>query len=382
MTAKKDEVISYASPHTIKKFELIEMYIKSWAQKLMLTPQCNGLIYIDCMCNSGLYHDRDGKLVYGSPVRVAKALQDVANTYRDKAVQIYFNDLSKPRIDTLRKLLPESGGNFTIVTTNEDAKELLKTIGPQLNGTGHMHYFLLYDPYDANIHWDVLLPFFRNWGEVMLNHAVLDSIRAVSSVKKQSTKEKYEQTYLEDFEDLAPYGSDKTAYEKRINEIIDQMRGNRRYYVASFPFYNSNNSLQYDLLHCTSNLAGFKLYKQCAWSVFGGKSSTKNVNTNYVQMELDFSNPGAGETIVPTDETCYTIRDIAKYLQNIFNGKQNVPLDELWKSLELHPVFPSEGFRNEITKELKRLYNDNVHFSQDPLTGQKFKSVSFSAQQG
>ena len=116
--------------------------------------------------------------------------------------------------------------------------------------------------------------------------------------------------------------------------------------------------------------------------MFGGKSSTKNVNTNYVQMELDFSNPGAGETIVPTDETCYTIRDIAKYLQNIFNGKQNVPLDELWKSLELHPVFPSEGFRNEITKELKRLYNDNVHFSQDPLTGQKFKSVSFSAQQG
>ena len=29
-------LISKASPHTIKKFELIEEYVKSWAQKLML----------------------------------------------------------------------------------------------------------------------------------------------------------------------------------------------------------------------------------------------------------------------------------------------------------------------------------------------------------
>ena len=51
MPARKKSVISKASPHTIKKFELIEEYIKSWAQKLMLNDLCNGLIFIDCMCN-------------------------------------------------------------------------------------------------------------------------------------------------------------------------------------------------------------------------------------------------------------------------------------------------------------------------------------------
>ena len=48
MSAKKKNIISKASPHTIKKFELIEEYIKSWAQKLLLTESCNGLIFIDC----------------------------------------------------------------------------------------------------------------------------------------------------------------------------------------------------------------------------------------------------------------------------------------------------------------------------------------------
>ena len=58
MAAKKKNIISKASPHTIKKFELIEEYIKSWAQKLLLTESCNGLIFIDCMCNSGVIHRR------------------------------------------------------------------------------------------------------------------------------------------------------------------------------------------------------------------------------------------------------------------------------------------------------------------------------------
>lgn len=66
MAAKKKNIISKASPHTIKKFELIEEYIKSWAQKLLLTESCNGLIFIDCMCNSGVYTDDAGQLVKGT----------------------------------------------------------------------------------------------------------------------------------------------------------------------------------------------------------------------------------------------------------------------------------------------------------------------------
>lgn len=50
---KKKDLIDVAHPHTIRKFELIEKYIKSWAQKLMLNDNCNSIVFIDCM----LYKD-------------------------------------------------------------------------------------------------------------------------------------------------------------------------------------------------------------------------------------------------------------------------------------------------------------------------------------
>lgn len=139
-------MISKASPHTIKKFELIEEYIKSWAQKLMLNDSCNGLIFIDCMCNSGIYISDAGEMVKGTAVRVLEALLEVARTYTDKMVYIYLNDNDTKLVDELEKHLPQDERNFKIVTSRSDAHELLRTTGPQLYGTGHLHYFLLYDP--------------------------------------------------------------------------------------------------------------------------------------------------------------------------------------------------------------------------------------------
>lgn len=249
MSSRKKSIISKASPHTIKKFELIEEYIKSWAQKLLLTDSCNGVIFIDCMCNSGVYTDVAGQLVKGTAVRISEALREVARTYTDKNIYIYLNDIDKERVAELESHLPQDERNFKIVTSCSDAHELLRTIGPQLYGTGHLHYFLLYDPYDANIDWEALLPFFRNWGEVMINHMVSDPVRAISSAKKNTTKEKYANTYLKDFEELVPYGSNKKAYEDRVEKIIKSLKGPRRYYVSAFPFYNRQNSLGKFLEH-------------------------------------------------------------------------------------------------------------------------------------
>ena len=77
-----------------------------------------------------------------------------------------------------------------------------------------------------------------------------------------------------------PYGSDKKAYEKRIEDIIKALHRNRnyQYYIAAFPFFNEKNAIVYNLIHCTSNIKGFRLYKQSAWQTFGGKSSTKNTH--------------------------------------------------------------------------------------------------------
>ena len=374
MSSRKKSVISKAIPHTIKKFELIEEYIKSWAQKLLLTESCNGLIFIDCMCNSGVYTDNTGQLVKGTAVRVSEALREAARTYTQKNIHIYLNDKDKARVDELKKHLPQDERNFKIVTSCSDAHELLRTIGPQLYGTGHLHYFLLYDPYDATIDWEALLPFFRNWGEVMINHMVSDPVRAISSAKKKTTKIKYENTYLEDFEKLVPYGSDKTAYEARVEEIINSLKGARRYYVSAFPFYNTQNSLVYNLIHCTSNKEGFKLYKRSAWKVFGAQSSTKHSVENR-QLSFNF----LGEIAEEEDESCLHVIDIAKYLQRSFRGRKQVPLDEMWELLDNHPIFPSEGFRNEVKGNLTGFFDAKIEQIVSPDTGKKEMVISFSS---
>ena len=261
-SSNNNETISRASLHTQKKFELIEKYIMPWAQKLMNNASCKGLVFIDCMCNSGLYHDENGETIEGTPLRVARILRDIAGQYPFKQVYLYFNDRDAAKTALLSEKVPKETANFHIEITCKDASELLKTIGPKLDQP-NLHYFLLYDPYDASIDWEALLPFFRYWGEVMINHMVSDPIRAISQVKKESTMQKYEGTYrVSDFEQLVPFGSDKAAYEKRVLQIINALKGQRRYYVAAYPFYNTQNSQMYSArvilldLNCTRKLHG------------------------------------------------------------------------------------------------------------------------------
>ena len=176
----------------------------------------------------------------------------------------------------------------------------------------------------------------------------------------------YENIDLEVFEKLVPYGSDKTAYEARVEEIINSLKGARRYYVSAFPFYNTQNSLVYNLIHCTSNKEGFKLYKRSAWKVFGAQSSTKHSVENR-QLSFNF----LGEIAEEEDESCLHVIDIAKYLQRSFRGRKQVPLDEMWELLDNHPIFPSEGFRNEVKGNLTGFFDAKIEQIVSPDTGKK-----------
>lgn len=374
-SSNNNETISRASLHTQKKFELIEKYIMPWAQKLMNTPNCKGLAFVDCMCNSGLYHDDNGAMIEGTPLRAAHILRDIAGQYPFKQVYLYFNDRDAAKTALLSKNVPKETANFHIEITCKDASELLKTIGPKLNQP-NLHYFLLYDPYDANIDWEALLPFFRYWGEVMINHMVSDPIRAISQVKKESTMQKYEGTYMADFEKLVPFGSDKAAYEKRVLQIIDALKGQRRYYVAAYPFYNTHNSQMYSLIHCTSNPVGFELYKKTAWQTFGDHSSNKDTHGQENQLMLDLE--GHGIITSRTDESCFTVRDIAKYIQYRFKGKHDVLLEEVYHSLESHPVFPADGYRSQIKNYLKSDFDADIKVVKNPATGKRETRISFS----
>ena len=362
-------ILDIAKYHSIKKFELIEKYVQAWAEILMLNKLCNTLVFIDCMSNSGEYEDAEnkGSTVMGTPVRVSKALKEVAKKHLDKQILLYFNDFSEKKIEHLKKIVEKDSVNFHTKFSVGDGNALLKELAGKLTRMKNTHFLLEYDPFNATIDWEALIPFLNNWGEVIINHSIQDSTRAVKMARRKEAINKYEKTYLMDIENLIPYGSDKDAYEKRIQEIIKalHLEKSRKYYVASFPFFNSKNAIMYNLIHCTSNLKGFKLYKTTAWQTFGGKSSTKHTHGKEYQYALDFD--GIGTPEITTDANCYYVQDIATYLQKEFDGEKDIPLDNIWKVLDEHPVFPSDGFKKEIKQELKNIIRcdnrkDNHYF--------------------
>ena len=356
-SSKKNDVISVAPPHSVKKFELISEYVKAWIQILMLNPKCKGIVYIDCMSNSGVYKNDDGEEIKGTPLLVSEIIADAMQTYTDKKAYIYFNDVREDKIDLLKTRLPKQTSNFQIYTEVMDANELLRTIGNQFATMfKDMHFLLVYDPYDAHIEWDAMMPFLKNWGEIIINHMVSDTIRAAKTAKKPEVIEKYEETYQMSIDELINIGSDRNVYEKQIEKIIleNSGRGEGRYYIAAFPFFIRSNTVAYNLIHCTGQYKGFELFKTTAWKTFGDKSSMKNTHNNENQMQLSFNEKGEIVYSVPSDESCYNLRDAALYVQRHFAGKKDVPNDEVWIYLGEHPVFPTRDYKNKIKDVLKK----------------------------
>lgn len=358
-SSKKKEVISEASPHTIKKFELISEYVKVWINILMLNSKCKGIVYIDCMSNSGVYRNEIGEEIKGTPLLVSEIIAEAMTRYTSKQAYLYFNDKEEDKIELLNTRLPKQTENFHVNTEVMDANELLRKIGKQFSTMFQdMHFLLIYDPYDAHIEWDAMMPFLKNWGEVILNHMVSDPIRAVKMAKKPETIEKYEETYQSNIEELISFGSDRDAFEEKIKKIIRDGSGRKegKYYVASFPFFNSTNSVVYNLIHCTGHYRGFELFKTTAWHTFGDHSSMKNTHNDENSMQMSFTENGEIVCEYSPDTSCYNLRDAALYVQRHFAGMVDVSNDTVWRYLGEHPVFPTRDYKNKIKDVLKREY--------------------------
>ena len=194
------KIITEAKPHTIKKFELIEKYVDEWARKILGYKGKNGLngskgiIYIDCMSNSGVYKDEAGNIIDGTALRVAKRLNQIILDYPGKHAILIFNDLQPARIEHLKEVINrENLINIEVYYQNEDCNSFLRG----LNLTGFQKEYntlLLYDPYKAAIDWDAVTPFLNCWGEVIINHMVSDTIRGAEQAKNQKTVERYQET--------------------------------------------------------------------------------------------------------------------------------------------------------------------------------------------
>lgn len=360
------DIIETYRPHTVKKFELVNKYVESWIQKLLNSGICNEIVYIDCMCNCGLSYNENNEIIEATPIRVAKTIRDAMFKYKDKKATLYFNDISEEKIKVLKEHLPKETENFKYEISAMDVNDFLNKYNNNHFRIGiKPHFLLFYDPYLAKINWKTLFPFINNWGEIIINHMVSDPIRAISQVKKQDTIDKYQNTYLLPFDEIMPFGTNKNNFEERIECIIKTL-SNKQIYVASFPFFDKFNNLKYYLIHLSKVIEGFKLYKTTAWKTFGGRSSMKKTYEKECYRSLLFEDENVCSD---TDINCFNVYDIAKYLYKTYKG-QTVPLNDVWKTLDIHPIFPSDGFKKEIKNELKKCFNVIINRSSIMFIGE------------
>lgn len=353
---KNVEIITEAKPHTIKKFELITKYVEAWAYKILNFPgnpgyaPASGVMFIDCMSNSGVYKDINGELVDGTALRVAKCLDNIFANYPNKKAILIFNDLETARINYLESQIQSLNlNNVEVHYCNKDCNDFLRELDLD-SIKNKFNTLMLYDPYNASIDWDAVNPYLNRWGEVIINHMSSDTVRGISQAKKNSAVERYEDTYQRNVESLL--NATKDELDNIVISIIQDNVNKSTYYISHFAFFNRTNGQLYSLIHCSASIHGIKLYKKVAWQTFGDKSSLKNTHGNEDQLMLDFDGNGVVDT--QTDDQCYYIHDIAKYIIDKYSGMGTVDWKTITCDLDAHPIFPSEGYISKIKYELKR----------------------------
>ena len=219
--------ISVAKPHTIKKFELISHYVDEWARKILGYDKSAGIIYIDCMCNCGVYYDEDGTLIDGTAILVVKALDDIISNYSGKKAILYFNDIDKAKVSKLQEVISQiAPKNLEINFNIGDANEFLKSLN--IRKYSYFNTLLIYDPFNAAIDWSAVSPYLNIWGEVIINHMVSDTARGAHVAQKDDVIAKYQETYQTSIDEIIRLGCDRKSLDQVIVNIIKNQTSNSK----------------------------------------------------------------------------------------------------------------------------------------------------------
>ena len=108
------------------------------------------------------------------------------------------------------------------------------------------------------------------------------------------------------------------------------------------------------------------------------------VNVDILESNCYENIDGIFDTI--TDEECYYVKDIAKYIFEKYHDFGRVGFDVVYRDLDTHPIFPSDGYKKEIISVLKDHYRATITrneiifsspFSQALINGVGFCGIRF-----
>lgn len=262
------------------KIQFMKQYISAWYNKVLrykpkYGEQAKGVVFIDCMSNSGAYEE-EGLLIKGTAQHAEELfLNQNGSCYRDRAFKIYLNDVSKERVNCqlcIWRSKQNDRKNVEVSIFNKDVYDFLKEEGNYILDKAKLnnwYVLLFYDPYYVQFDWDILSPFINyHKTDIILTHFWKnDTKRALGqNVKNKQVKNKYEKAYGIDYEEL--YKNLKTMNHIESNEYLRELfkkqiveRTSKNKYIGIAPIFNRTNNVVYDIVSVSTSVESRNLLK-------------------------------------------------------------------------------------------------------------------------
>lgn len=246
------------------KIKYVTEYVRQWVIISSERTDISDIVFIDCMCNAGVYYDGD----LCTSIEVMQIFSEAAEQHPSKNYVLRLNDIDSEKIDILkcvitklRKKLP----NFLIYISNKDVNEYLEQINNSASVFGYGKSVVLYvDPYDfGTVHIPKVSAILKkHYCELIFNFFISDYTRNWNTDKDRIA---------------ACLGGQSIDTKEQLIEYMEkQFKVGKIKLGFSYQFKIITNIELYQIMFFTPNKRGLEVLKDALWKVFNGKFYHRN----------------------------------------------------------------------------------------------------------
>lgn len=317
---------------TKAKHQTFNDYIDKW---IKIVGAYNKLNYIDGFGGIGAYKDKNGKIYYGSPVLVAKAIQKITSKLR-RTVNILIIDKDKSNLDNLKKIFEHEKINIEPLLINSDFDKAINDILDNVQNIAPT--FIFVDPFGFKIKMKTIERIMKiNKSEVLLNFMF-------TRINQFLGDPKIENTYNELFGNYEWQRCKKLKGLKRERCIVECYRNQLKkfsryvyYFKLEFP---GKRKTYYYLFHLTNHFKGCAIMKSSFAKFHYGRVEYRGMREN--QLEL-------------FEDKDIKVNNAIDYLKKLYKGQQ-----KSFQQIIEEQIDETEFLESHFREAIKRMESKNL----------------------
>jgi|GEM_PF-6520177 len=362
---------------TLKKIKFMNKYIHSWYRKIFsylpkFGSPYQGVVFIDCMSNSGVYVFNN-ELHDGTSTKALKAFnwKHTEEKIVGKDFKIIVNDKDLQRITCQQCIwnnTPKINQKLTYDFFQKDVREFLKEDANKIlleAKKRKFHTLLFYDPYDLLIDWEALKPFLESKSvDIILTHFWMnDTKRAINQVVKEEAKNKYINAYGLSYEDLRERYNKMSSFEQNEflrKQLIDQImkHGANEKKFGYAPIFNDRNNVVYDIVIVSISNAATKLFRSEMYNLYKNVANSDGGTEQLSLFGTEDTSYSESRKLFNEMQLFYSYNYFAEVAASDFSGKE-VSQENFNDYLNNHE-FIAPNCKKELKKRLQEHHDMKI----------------------